>query len=137
MSNIYRISLILFFLVTSQISSYWINVWIVKCNLVSFLGLLDLVPYLCLICPCLIFQLSMSFVSWIWRLSTLFCMNLGILLSRLLMVNSVLFSYILFYCSFSFFFYFLFLEQLGLGLISHAVTSVTTWWHSHKTDHRT
>ena len=32
------------------------------------------------------------------------------------------------------FFYFLFLEQLGLGLIGHAVTSITCW-HSHKTDH--
>jgi len=39
---------------------------------------------------------------------------------------SFLFS--LFYFSFSFFFYslFLFLEQLRLGVISHAVTSVTT-----------
>ena len=37
---------------------------------------------------------------------------------------------------FCFVFYFLlFLEQLGLGLISHAVTSVTNWWRSHKTDH--
>ena len=36
-----------------------------------------------------------------------------------------------------FFLYFLFLEQLGLGFICHAVTSVTTWWHSHKTDHGT
>ena len=35
------------------------------------------------------------------------------------------------------FFYFLFLEQLGLGLISHAITSVTIGWHSHKTDHET
>ena len=35
------------------------------------------------------------------------------------------------------FFYFLFLEQLGLGLIGHAVTSVTTWWYSHKTDYET
>ena len=48
----------------------------------------------------------------------------------------------LFYFSFLFFlfklvFYFLFLEQLGLGLIGHAVTSVTTWWHNHKTDHET
>ena len=34
-------------------------------------------------------------------------------------------------------FYFLFLKQLGLGLISHAVTPVTTWWHSHKIDHET
>jgi len=32
----------------------------------------------------------------------------------------------LFYFSFDLFFYFLFLEQLGLGLIGHAVTSVTT-----------
>jgi len=32
---------------------------------------------------------------------------------------------------------FLFLEQLRLGVISHAVTSVTTWWRSHKTDHGT
>ena len=38
---------------------------------------------------------------------------------------------------FFFFFSFLFVEQLRLGFISHAVTSVTSWWHSHKTDHRT
>jgi len=31
-----------------------------------------------------------------------------------------------FYFLFDLFFYFPFLEQLGLGLISHAVTSVTT-----------
>ena len=31
-----------------------------------------------------------------------------------------------FYFSFDLFFYFLFLEQLELGLIGHAVTSVTT-----------
>jgi len=43
-----------------------------------------------------------------------------------------------FYFLFSFiFFSFLFLEQLGLGSISHAVTSVTNWWRSHKTDHKT
>ena len=42
---------------------------------------------------------------------------------------------LLFYFFFSFLFYFLFLEQLRLGVISHAVTSVTTWWRSHKTDH--
>ena len=29
-------------------------------------------------------------------------------------------------------FIFLFLEQLGLGFISHTVTSVTNWWCSHK-----
>ena len=40
----------------------------------------------------------------------------------------------LFYFYFLFIFYFLFLEQLGLGLIGH---TVTTWWHSHKTDHGT
>ena len=37
---------------------------------------------------------------------------------------------------FDLFFYFLFLEQLGLGLISHVVTSIT-WWYSHKTDYET
>ena len=42
-------------------------------------------------------------------------------------------SFILFSIYFSIF---LFLEQLGWGLISHAITSVT-WWHSHKTDHET
>jgi len=41
-----------------------------------------------------------------------------------------------FYFILDLFFYFLFLEQLGLGLIGHAVTSVT-WWCSHKTDHET
>ena len=40
-----------------------------------------------------------------------------------------------FYFYFVLFFYFLFLEQLELGQIGHAVTSVTIWWHSHKTDH--
>ena len=38
---------------------------------------------------------------------------------------------------FFFLFNFLFLEQLGLGFISHAVTSITNWWRSHKTDHGT
>ena len=48
----------------------------------------------------------------------------------------------LFHSSFLFLFLFyfsifLFLEQLGLGWTGHAVTSVTTWWRSHKTDHKT
>ena len=47
-----------------------------------------------------------------------------------------LFSF-LFYFSCLFSFNFLFLEQLRLGFISHAVTSVTKWWRSHKTDHET
>ena len=38
----------------------------------------------------------------------------------------------LFYFSFFFFVYFLFLEQLGLGFISNAVTN---WWHCHKTNY--
>ena len=38
---------------------------------------------------------------------------------------------------FFFFFSFLFLEQLRLGFICHTVTSVTSWWRSHKTDHGT
>ena len=44
---------------------------------------------------------------------------------------------ILFYFILFLFFSFLFLEQLRLGFISHTVTSVTGWWRSHKTDHRT
>jgi len=47
---------------------------------------------------------------------------------------------ILFFISIFMLFYFsifLFLEQLGLRLIGHAVTPVTTWWCSHKTDHET
>ena len=58
--------------------------------------------------------------------------------SRSLMVNFIFifsFHFILFF--FFFFFSFLFLEQLGLGFICHTVTSVTSWWCSHKTDHRT
>jgi len=43
------------------------------------------------------------------------------------------FIFILLFFSFSF--KILFLEQLGLGVISHAVTSVTNWWRSHETDH--
>jgi len=47
-------------------------------------------------------------------------------LSRSLMVDFILFSLLLsFSFSFSFILYFLFLEQLGLGFISHTVTSVT------------
>ena len=46
--------------------------------------------------------------------------------SRLLTVDFILFSLcILFYFTLLFLFLFLFLEQLRLGLISHAVTSVT------------
>ena len=61
-----------------------------------------------------------------------------ICMSRSLMIDFILSSlFTLFYFSFLFPFNFLFLEQLGLGFISHAVTSVTSWWHSHKTDHRT
>ena len=43
----------------------------------------------------------------------------------------------LFYFSFLFYSHVLFLKQLGLGFISHAVTSVTNWWRSHQTDHGT
>ena len=46
-------------------------------------------------------------------------------------------SFIFFFFFFSVYFpIFLFLEQLGLGLICHAVTTVT-WEQSHKTDHET
>ena len=40
-------------------------------------------------------------------------------------IASIHFYFILLFISFSFGFYFLFFEQLGLGFISHAVTSVT------------
>ena len=58
--------------------------------------------------------------------------------SRLLIVDFIfIFSshFILFF--FFLFFSFLFLEQLRLGFISHTVTSITGWWRSYKTDHRT
>ena len=59
-------------------------------------------------------------------------------MSRLLMVDFIYFlSFIWLSSAFCFIFYFLFLEQLGLGFISHTVTSVTNWWRSHKTDHET
>ena len=48
-----------------------------------------------------------------------------------------LFFIFIFYFIFDLFFHFLFLEQLGLGLIGHTVTSVTIGWHSHKMDHET
>ena len=65
-------------------------------------------------------------------------MSYIITLSRSLVMDFILFSlFTLFYFSFLFPFNFLFLEQLGLGFISHAVTSVTSWWRNHKTDHRT
>jgi len=59
-------------------------------------------------------------------------------LSRSKKVDLVYF--ILFFIFIVFLIYFsisLFLEQLGLGLICHTVTSVTIWWCSHKTDHKT
>ena len=54
-------------------------------------------------------------------------LDLILVMSRSLTVYSILFS-ILFYFTFWVFFsfIFLFLEQLGLGVISHAVTSVTS-----------
>jgi len=54
------------------------------------------------------------------------------LLSRLLTMDLTF----IFHFSLYFIFSFLFIEQLGLGFICHAVTSVTSWWHSHKTDYR-
>ena len=54
------------------------------------------------------------------------------------MVDLVFLFHSLFLFLFLFYFsIFLFLEQLGSGWIGHAVTLVTTWWCSHKTDHET
>jgi len=48
-------------------------------------------------------------------------------MSRSLMVNFIFYFLFSYYFSFLFIlFYFLFLEQLGLGFISHTVTSVTS-----------
>jgi len=48
-------------------------------------------------------------------------------MSRSLTIDSISFSLFMLFYSLAFFsFIFLFLEQLGLGAISHAVTSVTT-----------
>jgi len=53
-------------------------------------------------------------------------MEILTIMSRSLTVDFILFSlFILFYFTLPFPFIFLFLEQLGLGFISHAVTSVT------------
>jgi len=59
------------------------------------------------------------------------------IVSRLRKLDLVYFILLfIFYFIFNLFFHFLFLEQLGLGLIGHTITSVT-WWLSHKTDHET
>ena len=61
-----------------------------------------------------------------------------LIMSRSLTVDFIfIFSFHFILFLFLFLFYFLCLEQLGLGFISHTVTSVTSWWHSHKTDHET
>jgi len=77
-----------------------------------------------------------SFYSYWWSDISVFCCCFYIshILSSSQMVDlGFLYSTFYFYCLFNLFFYFLFLEQLGLGMIGHAVTSVTIWWHSHKT----
>ena len=81
----------------------------------------------------------LTYCSIAWRSNRLAILLVVItILSRSLTVDFILFSlFTLFYFSFLFLLIFLFLEQLGLGFISHAVTSVTNWWHSHKTDHET
>ena len=59
-------------------------------------------------------------------------------LSRLLTMDLTFIFHFYFILFFIFlFFSFLFLEQLRLEFISHAVTSVTSWWCSHKTNHGT
>jgi len=72
-------------------------------------------------------------------------LNVGHMLEFISYLCQDRWQWTLFYFLFSFLFYFsflfhshvLFLKQLGLGFISHAVTSVTNWWHSHQTDHGT
>jgi len=90
----------------------------------------------------IIFSLLLSSLLNFWITSKSLRVHLRFI-SRSLMVDFILFyflSYFIFlflFLSFIFYFYFLFLEQLRLEFISHTVTSVTNWWHSHKTNHRT
>jgi len=59
-------------------------------------------------------------------------------LSRSWMVDLILFFTFYFILFFIFlFFYFSIFRTTWVRVISHAVTSVTNWWYSHKTDHRT
>jgi len=77
-------------------------------------------------------------MPWHHTLNPTLNLHCPCVLSSSLFVNLVFslfyFSFLFLFC---FIFYFLFLEQLELELIGHAVTLVTTWWHSHKTDHKT
>jgi len=61
--------------------------------------------------------------------------NRGYTTETVKIIDSGLHFYFLFSLYFIFIFrlFFLFLEQLGLGFVCYAVTSVTSWWHSHKT----
>ena len=87
-------------------------------------------------------QLSLwKLVHWLWKYKLNEVCNTyskWLCVSRPSIVDFIHFYFLSFIWFFFFFiFYFLFLEQLRLGVISHAVTSVTNWWHSHKTDHGT
>ena len=77
----------------------------------------------------------------IWNCSSnqeTFCYCISNQLSRSLTMNlTFIFHFSFYFILFCFSFIFLFLEQLRLGVISHAVTSVTNWWCSHRTDHGT
>jgi len=78
------------------------------------------------------------FLLFLTILVQLFCGYIGYAYQDRWQWTSFIFIFSLsFYFYFSLIFYFLFLEQFGLGFICHTVTSVTSWWQSHKTDHGT
>ena len=74
----------------------------------------------------LLFFLHLSYLYLVIYLFLLSLYLLYLSLSRPLTRNFIYFYFLSFVLFFSFLFYFLFLEQLRLGVISHAVTSVTT-----------
>jgi len=90
--------------------SVWMDIFIFQPHIVTNLQSLRIPPFLVK----LLLYILLSFLSRSLRIDFIFIFS----------------SFLLFY------FHLLFLEQLGLGLISHIVTSVT-WWHSHKIDHKT
>ena len=75
-----------------------------------------------------------QYISWSQGCSTSLLISKSIPWTSILVSSSQMVDLVFLY--FTFHFYFLFLEHLGLGLIGHAVTSFTTWWHNHKTDHK-
>ena len=70
---------IFFSLATFWITFCWISAWKVKCTLGNLLDLLDLVPFLFSVYPCLVFLWLVFSLFWTQYPDVLFDMNLSIL----------------------------------------------------------